>query len=63
MAIKNFKVENIDQSGLLTSKGFSIAKSCGPSTQGLIISTTINYLDNMIIAQNTQYNNSIFFQS
>ena len=63
MAIRNFKVENIDQSGQLSSKGFKIAKSCGALTQGLIVSTTINYLDSLILAQNTQYSNSIFFLS
>ena len=62
MAFSLIKIRNTDNTSGIFDKGFAIQKLCGQENEGLIISLTVGYLDGLILAQNTEYNNSIFFK-
>lgn len=62
MAISLWQVKDVDLTAKIFEKGFTIQKFCGIDDEGLIVSLTVGYLDALILTQNTDYNNSIFFQ-
>lgn len=63
MSIKRQKVPQTPEYESIYSKGFRIIKVCGEGNKGLVISVTISYFDQLILAQNTEYDNFHFLLS
>lgn len=63
MSIKRLKISDIPENQGLSSKGFIMYKSCGQGTISLVVSLTMNWIDQLILSQNTEYNNYHFFVS
>jgi hypothetical protein len=59
---KLIKITN-QASSSLAEKGFIFARDTGVDIFGLGMSILINYIDQLIISQNTYYNNFYYFEN
>ena len=58
-----FTIPNDDSYEQLLLRRFKLVRDCGSNIQGLLLSLGVSYIDNMILSQNTIYNNYMFIDA
>lgn len=62
MAFRLVQIKETEMMIAVYKKGFRIQKKCGYDAEGFIIALTVGYIDAIILAQQTDFNNFVFFQ-
>lgn len=60
--MKVFKINISAGYEYLCSKGFTLAKLCGEGFQGLVTALGMNYIEGMILSQNSNANGYVFIE-
>lgn len=60
--MKVFKISSNTGYEHLCSKGFTLAKLCGEGLNGLITAVGMNYIEGMILSQNSNANGYVFIE-
>lgn len=61
--IKLYSIQDRETYPELVARGFRYAKSCGVGTEGFILALGLDFIESLILRQNSNFSNYIFIQS